>query len=382
MVGAGVFTVFGPAIKFAGNQLILAVCIAGLIALLNARSMAQLASDIPRSGGAYAYASVMLGKGWGFTAGIAFLVGKIGSVAAIALTIAIYLNLDNWVAFLALWSVFGVNALGINRTAFMARVISLISLLFLFALVLVSLSVPSANLPLQAAEPMGVLTAAGFLFFAFAGYARVATLGEEVLNPDRNVPRAVMISLGIVFTLYLLLASSIGRVLGSAAAYSERAVFDLSAIALEPVGSLVVAVAAVASLGSLLALLAGMGRLAATLGQDSELPRLFAKTNKHAAPWIAELIIVSLASLLILTGSIFVTVGLSSFAVLVYYAIANLAAFRHAKSFPGQALALVGFSAAFVVALAVPWQALALGSMLLVSALVIRAVLAKPRAIS
>lgn len=382
MVGAGVFTAFGPAAKFAGNQLVFAVIIAGLIALLNARSMAQLAAAIPKSGGAYAYASSVLGPSWGFSAGFAFLVGKIGSVAAIALTISIYFNLGTWVAVLALWAVFAINSMGVNRTALGARVLSLITLVFLFALVLVSLALPSSTAQLPMGETPGVLTAAGFIFFAFAGYARVATLGGEVVEPARNVPRAIAISLGIVFLLYLLLALTIQRVLGMGAAYSERPVFDLASMALAPVGGVVVAVAAIASLGSLLALLAGMGRLAATMGQDRELPRFLAKQNSKAAPWVAELVIVLLATFLILWGSLIQVIGLSSFAVLTYYSIANLAAFRQATTKSMKILAALGFATALLVAFAVPIEALVLGVGLLLFALFVRLVLAKLRPVS
>ena len=382
MVGAGVFTAFGPAAKYAGNQLVLAVIIAGLIALLNARSMAQLAAAIPKSGGAYTYASSVLSPSWGFSAGIAFLLGKIGSVAAIALTVSIYFNLGTWVAVLALWGVFAINSMGVNRTALGARLLSLITLVFLFALVFVSVALPSSSVQLPLGEPLGVLTAAGFIFFAFAGYARVATLGGEVDEPRRNVPNAIAISLGIVFLQYLLIALTIQRVLGIGAAYSERPVFDLAAVAFAPVGGAVIAVAAIASLGSLLALLAGMGRLAATMGEDRELPKFLAKQNSKSAPWVAELLIVLLATLLILLGSIVTTIGLSSFAVLTYYSIANLAAFKQATTKSNKILAILGFATALIVAISVPVQSLALGVALLLFALFVRLALAKLRPVS
>jgi APA family basic amino acid/polyamine antiporter len=344
--------------------------------------MAQLAAAIPKSGGAYTYASAVLSPSWGFSAGIAFLLGKIGSVAAIALTVSIYFNLGTWVAVLALWGVFAINSMGVNRTALGARLLSLITLVFLFALVFVSLALPTSSAQLPPGEPVGVLTAAGFIFFAFAGYARVATLGGEVDEPGRNVPRAIAISLGIVFLLYLLLALTIQRVLGIGAAYSERPVFDLASLALAPVGGVVIAVAAIASLGSLLALLAGMGRLAATMGQDRELPKFLAKQNSKAAPWVAELVIVLLATLLILSGSIITTIGLSSFAVLTYYSIANLAAFKQATTKSNKILAILGFATALVVAISVPVEALVLGAALLLFALLIRLVLAKLRPVS
>lgn len=381
MVGAGVFTAFGPAAKFAGNQLLFAILLAGAIALLNARSMAQLAAAIPKSGGAYVYASQVLSPTWGFTAGIAFLVGKIGSVAAISLTISNYLGQPSWAAVLALWLMFGINAMGVNRTALGARILSLITLTFLFSIAAVSFTMPDSANPLPTTEPLGLLTATGFLFFAFAGYARVATLGGEVIRPERNVPIAIGISLGLVLALYFALGWQLQRVLGQAVALSERAIFDLSKLALDPIGDVVVVIAVIASLGSLLALLAGMGRLGASMARDDELPSLLAMQNSKSAPWVAELTIVILATGLILTDSVYLTIGLSSFAVLVYYAIANLAALRQARSIWQKLLALAGLATGLLVAIAVPPNALALGAALLTAALLVRSVLAKRRSI-
>ncbi len=249
MVGAGVFVAFAPAAKEAGSNLSWAICLAGLIAFLNARSMAQLSKAIPKSGGAYAYARELIGPSWGFSAGAAFLIGKVGSVAAISLTISNYLGLGPWVAILALWAMFAINALGVERTALGAKVLSGITLSFLAAVVALSTTIPSSPVSLPPGDAVSVLTAAAFLFFAFAGYARVATLGAEVENPERNIPRAIAISLTVVFLLYVSLGFELERVLGVALSKTERPIFDLLGTVVPEWAVAVSVVAAIASLG-------------------------------------------------------------------------------------------------------------------------------------
>jgi APA family basic amino acid/polyamine antiporter len=382
MVGAGVFVAFAPAAKEAGSNLSWAICLAGLIAFLNARSMAQLSKAIPKSGGAYAYARELIGPSWGFSAGAAFLIGKVGSVAAISLTISNYLGLGPWVATLPLWAMFAINALGVERTALGAKVLSGITLSFLAAVVALSTTIPSSPVSLPPGDAVSVLTAAAFLFFAFAGYARVATLGAEVENPERNIPRAIGISLTVVFLLYVSLGFELERVLGVALSKTERPIFDLLGTVVPEWAVAVSVVAAIASLGSLLALLAGMGRLGADMAKDGELPGLLSRVNSKNAPWVAELGIVLSASALVLTNSVSFTIGLSSFAVLTYYAIANLAAFRLSKRSSQRLLSLCGLMITLVVAASVPAPSLVLGVSLLMLALGIRWGVTKLRSVS
>lgn len=381
MVGAGVFTAFAPAAKAAGGNLIWAICIAGLIAVLNARSMAQLSSAIPKSGGAYTYARELIGPTWGFSAGIAFLIGKVGSVAAIALTISNYLGLGPWIAVLALWMMFAINALGVERTALGAKVLSGITLTFLVSVAAFSISLPTAPNTLPPGNAISVFTAAGFLFFAFAGYARVATLGSEVERPTRNIPRAIAISLTIVFLLYLALGFQLERVLGAALSQTERPIFDLVEASIPQWAGIVLVVAAIASLGSLLALLAGMGRLGAAMAKDGELPNALARVNIKNAPWAAELCIVLLATVLVTMNSVSFTIGLSSFAVLTYYAIANLAAVKLSSDFTQRALSMAGLISAFAVGASVPVDSLFLGAALLFLAIVFRWGMTKLRSV-
>jgi APA family basic amino acid/polyamine antiporter len=140
-------------------------------------------------------------------------------------------------------------------------------------------------------------------------------------------------------------------------------------------GEAVVIVAGVAALGSLLALMAGMSRTAATMAGDGELPRVFARLNSRNAPWFVELLIAGIVVILASSGDLLWAVGLSSFCILLYYAIANLAALRQPKSESSgrpKWLNLLGLMASLAVGVAVPPAGLVTGGVLLLLALGLR----------
>src|SRR5688500_1575759 len=187
MIGAGVFAVWAPAASAAGTGLLVGLLIAAVVAFGNATSSAQLAAVHPTSGGTYAYGRAELGPWWGFAAGWCFVVGKTASCAAMALTFAAYAAPAGWekpVAALAVACLVAVNSFGVTRTAFLTRVLVVVSLVVLAVVVAAGLASPGGpsgpeSAGLLDAGLYGILQSAGLLFFAFAGYARIATMGEE-----------------------------------------------------------------------------------------------------------------------------------------------------------------------------------------------------------
>ncbi|WP_181795806.1 APC family permease, partial [Streptomyces sp. WELS2] len=208
MVGAGVFAAPGPAARAAGSGLLAGLALAAVVAYCNARSSARLAARYPASGGTYVYGRERLGAFWGYLAGWAFVVGKTASCAAMALTVGTYVwpGQAHAVAVAAVLALTAVNYGGIQKSAWLTRVIVAVVLAVLAAVVVVCLASGRADAGRLGTGPSvgpgGVLQAAGLLFFAFAGYARIATLGEEVRDPARTIPRAVPLALGIALVVY------------------------------------------------------------------------------------------------------------------------------------------------------------------------------------
>ncbi|MFP5312971.1 MAG: APC family permease [Actinomycetes bacterium] len=362
MLGAGVFVVFAPAAALAGNLLVLSVVLAGAVAYCNAVASAALAAKYPTSGGTYVYGRKQLGEWPGFLAGWGFVTGKTASCAAMALTFGSYVAQDYAVpvAVAAVVALTGVNLLGITRTALLTRILLCLVLATLVFVAVAALLGPhpaglSGPPPANAA---GVLPAAGLMFFAFAGYARIATLGEEVRNPARAIPRAILAALAAAFAIYLLLALLLLGHLGERLAASSTPLLDaVLASRLAGGAPLVQAGAAAACLGALLALITGVGRTTLAMARERDLPRPLAKVGgSHTVPFVAELVVAAVVILLLLTTDVMTVVGFSSFGVLVYYAIANASAYTlpaHPRYAP-RWLNAVGFLGCVLLAVTLP----------------------------
>lgn len=378
MLGAGVFIVFAPAANLAGGQLVIAVLIAGLVAALNARSMMQLSQRTDDPGGAYVYGRIHLNETFGFLAGWAFVVGKIGSAASVALVIGYYAFESNprVGALLSVILMTSINLFGINRTALGATILAGITVSFLLLLVFNSLGDVQFE-PIEVTDPnlIGTLQGAALIFFAFAGYARVATLGSEVTNPRKTIPKAIFLALSFVLILYLTLAATLKANLGPALESSIAPVADLANSSTPWIPSgVVMIVAAASALGSLLALLAGIARTVAAMAKDRELPGyLAARSSRTNVPYRAEFVVSFAITLLVLAGDVVWTIGISSFAVLIYYAVANLAAYRDLQASTGQKLfSLFGLLVCLVLCVLVPINSLLVGSIGLALGLLVR----------
>jgi APA family basic amino acid/polyamine antiporter len=336
MLGAGVFAAVGPAAGAAGNWLLAGLGLAGVVAYANASSSAALAAVYPESGGTYVYGRRRLGPFWGFMAGWAFLTGKLASCAAMALTLGSYVapGLARPVALAGLAAVTVANYLGVAKTVAATRVVVAVVLAALAATVAGMLLGGQAELakltgPGPGAGAHGVLQAAGLLFFAFAGYARVATLGEEVADPARTIPRAVPLALGIVLAVYAVVCGSALLAAGPAALAASAAPLAEAVAAgrlasLEPV---VRVGAAVASLGVLLSLQAGLSRTGFAMAANHDLPAALAAVHpRHRVPYRAELAVAALVAVALLAVDLRGAIGFSSTLVLVYYAVTNAAA--------------------------------------------------------
>lgn len=338
MVGAGVFAAFAPAAEAAGAALLVGLGIAAGVAYCNATASAQLAAQYPTSGGTYVYGRERLGDWWGFLAGWGFVVGKTASCAAMALTFAAYAAPDGWqrpVAVAAVVALAAVNYRGITRTARLTRVLVTVVLLAIAVVVAAGVAGGEADLGgVTVLDPeggwYGVLQSAGLLFFAFAGYARIATLGEEVRDPARIIPRAIQLALALTVAIYAVVAVTVLSVLGpdGVADSSAPLAAVVAAGGWDWAGPVVRIGAAAASLGALLALIAGVGRTTLAMARQDDLPRWLAAVHpRHRVPHHAELALAVAVCALVLTVDLRGAIGFSSFGVLLYYLVANLAAF-------------------------------------------------------
>lgn len=370
MIGAGIFAVLAPAAAAAGSSVLIALAAAAVVAYLNATSSARCAARYPESGGAYVYGRKRLGEFWGYLAGWGFVVGKTASCAATALIVGFYAwpAQAHAIAVVAVLALTAVNYTGIQKSALVTRIIVAVVLAALAAVAVVAFTGPSTDfgrLDIGAdASAHGVLQAAGLLFFAFAGYARIATLGEEVRDPARTIPRAISLALGIALIVYAAVAVAALAVLGSEGlAHSAAPLADVvraaGAAGFAPVVRIV---AVIAALGSLLSLILGVSRTTFAMARDHYLPQqLSAVHPKFKTPYCAEVAVGVVVAVLAGTAEVRSAIGFSSFSVLVYYAIANASAW----TLGGRIVPTVGFIGCLVFAFALPLNSVLLGTAVL-----------------
>ncbi len=364
MVGAGIFAALAPAAAAAGSGLLIGLAVAAVVAYCNATSSARLAARYPQSGGTYVYGRERLGEFWGYTAGWSFIVGKTASCAAMALTVGLYVW-PQWahaVAVAAVVALTAVNYAGIQKSALLTRIIVAVVLAVLAAVVVIIVGSGSADTSrLGFGDDVGVggvLQAAGLLFFAFAGYARIATLGEEVRDPARTIPRAIPIALGIALVVYAVVAVAVLSILGGPGlATAPAPLADAVAAAGAPQWQPVVrAGAAIAALGSLLALILGVSRTTLAMARDHHLPHGLAAVHpRFAVPHRAEILVGVVVAALAAVADLRGAIGFSSFAVLLYYAIANASAWTlDSSNWRHRVIPAVGLAGCLVLAFTLP----------------------------
>ncbi|MFJ9748045.1 APC family permease [Streptomyces chartreusis] len=370
MIGAGIFAALAPAARAAGTGLLLGLAVAAVVAYCNATSSARLAALYPASGGTYVYGRERLGPFWGYLAGWSFVVGKTASCAAMALTVGAYVwpEQAHAVAVAAVVALTAVNYGGVQKSAWLTRAIVAVVLAVLACVVVVCLGSGQSDagrLDIGTSDGIGgVLQAAGLLFFAFAGYARIATLGEEVRDPARTIPRAIPVALGIALVVYACVAVAVLSVLGSeglgqASAPLADAVRAAGVPGLAPV---VRVGAAVAALGSLLALILGVSRTTLAMARDRHLPGALAAVHpRFQVPHRAELAVGTVVAVLAATVDVRGAIGFSSFGVLGYYAVANASAWTLGSP-TARVVPAVGLLGCVVLAFSLPGVSVAVGA--------------------
>jgi len=385
IVGAGIFVVTGLAAGIAGPAFLVGLALAGIAATANALSSAQLAAEYPHSGGTYEYGYQVLHPLAGFAAGWLFLASKISAAGTVALGLAGYLagvvpGVPPRAVAVGAVVVFTIlNYFGIRRSSRLNLAIVAVSLgaLLLFVAFGVG-SVDTTHLhPFAPAGWRGVLEAAALLFFAYTGYARITTLGEEVREPRRTIPRAILITITGAIVIYGAVALVAVGVVGAEALAASPAPLLVAA---EGTGfgwlRAVVATGALAAmLGVILSQLLGLSRMVFAMARRGDLPRTFERIHpRHGVPVRAVLAVGATATVVTATGTLQGVAAAAAFTILVYYSITNLAALRMppaAKLYP-DAVPITGLIACPLLALSLDPTTIATGAAVLAAGFVVR----------
>jgi APA family basic amino acid/polyamine antiporter len=366
MLGTGVFAVWTPAWALAGPWLMLALAIAAGVAALNATSSARLAMVHPESGGSYAYGRRRLSRTAGNIAGVSFVIGKSASSAAAALTIGAYLwpGQERAVAWLAIVIALAIDLRGIVASTRVAAVLVSFLLVVIGVVVTVGLANVPPHVPGDAvvpASPLAVVASAGLLFVAFAGYARITVLGEEVRDPRHTIPRAITWSFGVVLIVYVVVAATVVLLAGRGVVLGQAPLASIGEQAHSPAVDAVVTVGAIVGAGAVLvSLIAGMGRTLFAMASNGDAPPALARLSGRRVPFLAAISAAGLAAVVAALGELAWALAISGVSILAYYSVAHLVALTLPRGQrPPRAVPILGLVACIVVLGSLAWAAVA-----------------------
>ena len=362
MIGAGLFNNIAPTAKISSYGSIVGLLIASTLAFANASSSAQLSSLFPKTGGTYLYAKEVLGKPYAIVAGAVFIVGKTISCIAIALTIGNYISpvygKELGVALCLL--IFLLSFSGIHKTAEIARwfLWILFGLLIFYSISIISTSGVDYNIPVFSVDSFNdILLSASIWFFAFTGYSRLATFGEEIKNPKEIIPTAIFTGLGITILVYLMITwltlSIVSPNIIMNSSTPLLVAMDVSRFS--EFTFLIVFASSIAMVSVFLALMPGISRIYVALSRDKILPEAFSKIHKKFnSAYFSEAFVLISVIIGIYSFDVVGSIKISSFFILVYYTITNLCVIRldKEKRLYSIGIAYFGFALCIVLAIA------------------------------
>ncbi len=339
MIGAGLFNNIAPTAKISSYGSILGLLLASTLAIANASSSAQLSSLFPKTGGTYLYANEVLGKPYAVTAGTVFIIGKTISCVAIALTVGNYISpvYGKEIGVILCLLVFLLSFSGIHKTAEIAKwfVWIIFGLLLFYAVSIISTPDINLSIPIfESASVDNILLSASIWFFAFTGYSRLATFGEEIKNPREIIPTAIFTGLGVIILLYFgitwLTLSIISPEFIMNSNTPLLVAMDVSRFS--EFSFLIVFASSIAMVSVFLALMPGISRIYVALSRDKILPNAFSKIHKKFnSAYFSEVFVFISVIVGIYSFDVVRSIELSSFFILIYYAITNFCVIKLEK---------------------------------------------------
>lgn len=385
IIGAGIFVVTGVAAGVAGASFLVGLLIAGVVASFNGLSSAQLAAVYPQSGGTYEYGYRVLTPWLGFSAGWMFILSKLSAAGIVAIgfgsyfyqLIPFFTPIQFSVGAVVLLTI--ANLWGIQKAGIINMSIVLVTLLTLIYFVFSGVgSVNSHNFePFAPFGMMGIAESAAILFFAFTGYARIATLAEEVIEPEKTIPRAVIITILSAIVLYAAVSIVAVGVIGAENMAQSKSPLQLAALSMKTpaIGTVITLGASTAMLGVLLSQILGISRMLLAMGRRNDLPAFLDSIHsKTHVPHIGIVITGIIILMITLLGSFEFVVRAATFTILLYYSITNMAAIKQplGEQLYGKYIPVLGLLGCLAMSVSLPFTVIVSGLVLLLVGFVVR----------
>jgi basic amino acid/polyamine antiporter, APA family len=338
IIGGGIFVVTGIVAGYAGSAFIISMIVAGVIAFITAASFAKLAAWQPVEGGAYEYGRQLVSPYAGFLAGWMWLVANTFTGAAVSLGFAYYLSTAvpevpaNLVAAVMCLVFTALNLVGAKESAVVNNIFVAVKLLVLvFFVAFGALYADTANFAPFTPLSSGVLIATFFIFFAYGGFARVTVIAEEIKDAKRNVPRALLLSLGLSMLVYVLVGLVAVGLLGpDGLAGSTSPLSAAMEVSGSPVAVQVISVGGlVATASVLLTTILGVSRMAYSMARRHDLPNTLAHLHgRFCTPYKAIVGTGVVMAVLVLFLDLTRVVAISTFALVFNYCVVNISAYK------------------------------------------------------
>jgi APA family basic amino acid/polyamine antiporter len=339
IVGSGIFIVTGIVAGLAGPAMVLSILIAGAIAIFSAMSVSELSTYLPEEGGTYSFARKLLSPFTGYIAGWIWVFSNIFVGAAVSLGFAQYFVTlfpevpVRIIAVVICLLFLLINYFGIRESTLINNILVSLKVLILLFFILFALGYfkPENFTPFAPDGVGGILTGTALIFFAYTGFARVTIMAEEVKDPEHTIPRSIYVALGVSTLVYILVSLTATGLVGTAAlSHSMSPLAEAISIAGNPAATFIVSIGAmIATASVLLTTILGVSRIVFAMGRSNDLPSFVSRlhprfSTPHYAIWLTGAFMV--AAILLADLSLVVTI--STFAMLVYYLIANAAAMK------------------------------------------------------
>jgi APA family basic amino acid/polyamine antiporter len=334
ILGAGIYALIGEAAGLAGNAVWISFAISALVALLTGMSYAELSSMFPKASAEYEYTAQAFSRRPGFVVGWMIIFSGVIGAATVALGFAGYFQSLVGTplvpsALVLLIALCAIALAGVKQSAQVAVILTIIEASGLIFVILLGIphlgSVNYLEMPFGVS---GIFQASALIFFAFIGFEEMVKLSEEAKDPEKNIPRALIMAISVSIVLYIMVALCAVSVLGWQGLSQSAAPFaEIAHAALGQSASIAISVMALfATTNTVLLMILASSRIIYGMAESSSLPRVLAQVHpKTGTPWAAIILSVVLSMAFVLLEDIAFVANVNNFTVFQTFIVINAA---------------------------------------------------------
>lgn len=343
ILGAGIYSIIGQAAGLAGESLWQGFALAAVAALLTALSYAELATMYPTAGAEYIYLRHAFSKHRWFAATIGIVVVFAGCASAATVSLAFASYLQHFVALPRVLVACGilflftlVNVIGIRLSSWTNAIFTLIEAAGLILFIWLGWQSPDFGNALMTSPTLGTVSSAALIIFAYLGFENIVSLAEETKEPEKNIPRAILLSIIISTTLYILVSlAAVALMPPEQLSRTESALIDASLKSSRRLAGVLGGIALFSTANTALIGLITTSRILYGISKDKSLPQAISKTLKNRkTPWVAALVALGTTILLLPFGKVETLASIASFTTMIVFIAINSALIRLRQTMP------------------------------------------------